>query len=105
MDSLICPVEEEPAPTILKLGPHALTHSYNNNNNNNGKSFTSYRRLVVLGDTVIRLTVSKHLYSTYPSLDPERLSSLLAANTSNEKLARVVVRRGLHCVTSLVDKV
>nr|POE70184.1 ribonuclease 3-like protein 2 [Quercus suber] len=79
MDSLICPVEEEPAPTILKLGPRFC-------------------------DTVIRLTVSKHLYSTYPSLDPELLSSLLAANTSNEKLARVVVRRGLHCVTSLVDK-
>ncbi|KAK7853615.1 ribonuclease 3-like protein 2 [Quercus suber] len=113
MDSRVCPVEEEPPPTFLELAAEkilsykfkdkkllrdALTQIYNNS----GKSFTSW--LEILGDDGIVLTVKQHLSSTYPSLDPGQLLSLRAANTSDEKLARVAVRHGLHHVTSLLDK-
>ncbi|KAJ1389544.1 Ribonuclease III domain [Sesbania bispinosa] len=67
----------------------ALTHS----------SFVdaiSYERLEFIGDAVLGLAISNHLFLAYPSLDPGQLSLLRSANVSTEKLARVAVRHGLH---------
>ncbi|WVZ21657.1 hypothetical protein V8G54_008979 [Vigna mungo] len=72
-----------------KLLEEALSHS----------SFTkgvSYERLEFVGDPIIRLAISKHLFLAYPKLDPGQLSGLLDANVSTEKLARVAIRHGLH---------
>jgi len=72
-----------------KLLEEALTHS----------SFTedvSYERLEFIGDPIIGLAISNHLFVTYPKLDPGRLSILRSANISTEKLARVAVRHGFH---------
>lgn len=70
----------------------------------------SYERLEFLGDVVLGLAISNHLFMAHPSLDPGQLSLLRAANVSTEKLARVAVRHGLHRFVRhssppLVDKV
>ncbi|XP_058101267.1 ribonuclease 3-like protein 2 [Magnolia sinica] len=67
----------------------ALTHS----------SYTeaeSYQRLEFVGDAVLGLALTNHIFLTYPTLDPGQLSSLRAANISTEKLARVAVRHNLY---------
>ncbi|KAL0000688.1 hypothetical protein SO802_014469 [Lithocarpus litseifolius] len=80
-----------------KLLEEALTHpAYYKNNNNNNNKLRSYQRLEFLGDGVLGLAVSRHLYQEHPSLGPGQLTNLLSANVSNEKLARVAVRHGLH---------
>ena len=84
----------------------ALTHS----SYSNGKSFKSYQRLEFVGDAVLGLALSNHVFLAYPNLEPGQLSSLRAANTSTEKLARDAVRHGLHRfirhnAASLHDKV
>ncbi|KAK4575952.1 hypothetical protein RGQ29_026775 [Quercus rubra] len=83
-----------------KLLEEALTLShpaYNkNNNNNNRESLRSYQRLEFVGDMVLGLAVSKYLYLEFPSLSPGHLTKLRSANVSNDKLARVAVRHGLH---------
>ena len=83
-----------------KLLEEALTLShpaYNkNNNNNNRESLRSYQRLEFVGDMVLGLAVSKYLYLEFPSLSPGHLTNLRSANVSNDKLARVAVRHGLH---------
>ncbi|RDY07981.1 Ribonuclease 3-like protein 2, partial [Mucuna pruriens] len=72
-----------------KLLEEALTHS----------SFTeavSYERLEFIGDPILSLAISNHLFLAYPALDPGHLSLLRAANVSTEKLARVAIRHQLH---------
>ncbi|KOM58700.1 hypothetical protein LR48_Vigan11g173400 [Vigna angularis] len=71
-----------------KLLEEALTHS--------SSTGVSYERLEFVGDHIIGLAISKHLFLAYPQLDPGQLSDLLDANVSKEKLARVVIHRGLH---------
>lgn len=86
-----------------RLLEEALTHS----------SFSgcpSYERLEFIGDAVLGLAISNHLFLAYPNLDPGDLSLLRAANISTEKLARVAIRGGLHCYVrhnapALIDKV
>ncbi|XP_028799324.1 ribonuclease 3-like protein 2 [Neltuma alba] len=81
----------------------ALTHS----------SFSeslNYERLEFIGDAVLGLATSNHLFRVYPDLDPGKLSLLRAANVSTERLARVALRKGLirymrHSAPSLLDKV
>ncbi|KAF7827614.1 ribonuclease 3-like protein 2 [Senna tora] len=86
-----------------KLLEEALTHS------SFSDSFT-YERLEFIGDPVLSLAISNHLFLAYPALDPGHLSLLRAANVSTEKLARVAVRRGFyryvrHNAPSLLHKV
>lgn len=81
----------------------ALTHS-------SFSDTVSYERLEFMGDAVLGLAISNHLFLAYPSLDPGQLSLLRAANISTEKLARVAIRRGFHRhvrhnAPSLLDKV
>ncbi|QCE15804.1 ribonuclease 3-like protein 2 [Vigna unguiculata] len=73
-----------------KLLEEALTHS-------SSKEGVPYERLEFMGDSIISLAISKHLFLAYPKLDPGQLSSLRDANISTEKLARVAIRRNLHC--------
>ncbi|XP_058745048.1 ribonuclease 3-like protein 2 [Vicia villosa] len=56
----------------------------------------SYERLEFVGDAVLGLAFSNHLFLAYTSVDPGQLSLLRAANVSTEKLARAAVRNGLH---------
>jgi len=72
-----------------KLLEEALTHS-------SSKEGVPYERLEFMGDSIISLAISKHLFLAYPKLDPGQLSSLRDANISTEKLARVAIRRELH---------
>ncbi|KAK7853678.1 ribonuclease 3-like protein 2 [Quercus suber] len=53
-------------------------------------------RLEFVGDVVLGLAAGKHLYPEHPSLSPGQLTNLRSANVSNDKLARVGVRHGLH---------
>ncbi|XP_058781618.1 ribonuclease 3-like protein 2 [Vicia villosa] len=72
-----------------KLLEQALTHtSY--------PESVSYERLEFVGDAVLGLAISNHLFLAYSSVDPGTLSLLRAANVSTEKLARAAVRNGLH---------
>ncbi|XP_058766603.1 ribonuclease 3-like protein 2 [Vicia villosa] len=72
-----------------KLLEHALTHtSY--------PEADSYEHLEYVGDAVLGLAISSHLFLTYSSVDSDTLSLLRAANVSTEKLARAAVRHGLH---------
>ncbi|CAL5205236.1 unnamed protein product [Lathyrus oleraceus] len=72
-----------------KLLEQALTHtSY--------PEAVSYERLEFVGDAVLGLAISNHLFLAYSSVDPGTLSLLRAANVSTEKLARAAVRNGLH---------
>lgn len=86
-----------------KLLEQALTHS-------SYPESVSYERLEFLGDAVLGLAISNHLFLAYTSVHPGKLSLLRAANVSTEKLARAAVRHGLHRyfrhnTISLVDKV
>ncbi|XP_027332509.1 ribonuclease 3-like protein 2 isoform X3 [Abrus precatorius] len=72
-----------------KLLEDALTHS-------SFANAISYERLEFMGDAVLGLAISNHLFLAYPTLDPGDLSLLRAANVSTEKLARVAIRYGLH---------
>ncbi|KAK2379093.1 ribonuclease protein [Trifolium repens] len=84
-----------------KLLEEALTHpSYNES--------ISYERLEFVGDAVLGLAISNHLFLTYTSVDPGQLTLLRAANVSTEKLARAAVRHGLHRFirhNTIVDKI
>lgn len=81
----------------------ALTHSSFSDSFN-------YERLEFIGDAVLGLATSNHLFRVYADLDPGKLSLLRAANVSTERLARVALRKGLirflrHNAPSLLDKV
>ncbi|MED6218347.1 hypothetical protein PIB30_025922 [Stylosanthes scabra] len=68
---------------------HALTHpSFHQSHH--------YDRLEFLGDAVLSLSLSNHLFLTYPSLEPSHLSLLRSANVSTDRLARLSVRHRLH---------
>ncbi|CAK8538839.1 unnamed protein product [Lathyrus sativus] len=72
-----------------KLLEQALTHtSY--------PESVSYERLEFIGDAVLGLAISNHLFLSHSSVDTGTLSLLRAANVSTEKLARAAVRNGLH---------
>jgi len=75
--------------TNRKLLEDALTHPSHN-------KLPSYERLEFLGDAVLGLAFADFVYLAYPRVDQGILSLLRAANISNEKLARVAVRRGLY---------
>ncbi|KAL6002037.1 hypothetical protein ACLOJK_037484 [Asimina triloba] len=56
----------------------------------------SYQRLEFVGDAVLGLAITNHIFLTYPDLDPGQLSNLRSANVSTEKLARVAIRHNLY---------
>ncbi|OMP04391.1 hypothetical protein COLO4_09700 [Corchorus olitorius] len=86
-----------------RLLEEALTHpSYSDS--------ASYQRLEFLGDAVLGLAFTNHVFLVYPKLEPGQLSLIRAANISTEKLARVAIKHRLfqfvrQNATGLDDKV
>ncbi|KAK7273894.1 hypothetical protein RIF29_14961 [Crotalaria pallida] len=55
-----------------------------------------YERLEFLGDSVLDLLITCHLYKSYTYVDPGELTELRSASVSNENFAQVAVRHNLH---------
>ncbi|KAL1220325.1 Endoribonuclease Dicer-like protein [Cardamine amara subsp. amara] len=55
-----------------------------------------YQRLEFVGDAVLDHLITRHLFFTYTSLPPGRLTDLRAAAVNNENFARVAVKHKLH---------
>jgi len=72
----------------LDLLEQALTHrSYSRNNNN--------ERLEFLGDSVLNLVISQHIYQRQPEADEGELSRIRSSLVKQEALARVARDIGL----------
>lgn len=54
------------------------------------------QRLEFLGDSVLDLLITKHLYQTYSDIDPGELTDLRSASVNNEFFAQVAVRHNLY---------
>ncbi|KAG0549124.1 hypothetical protein BDA96_01G228300 [Sorghum bicolor] len=55
-----------------------------------------YQRLEFLGDSVLDLLITQHLYATHTDVDPGELTDLRSALVSNENFAQAVVRNNIH---------
>ncbi|XP_010441771.1 PREDICTED: ribonuclease 3-like protein 3 isoform X2 [Camelina sativa] len=55
----------------------------------------SFQRLISVGEPALSLAFMKHIYLTYPKLEPKDLSLLRDANTCNDRYARVAVKKGI----------
>uniref|UniRef100_A0A0E0BBX4 Uncharacterized protein n=1 Tax=Oryza glumipatula TaxID=40148 RepID=A0A0E0BBX4_9ORYZ len=55
-----------------------------------------YQRLEFLGDSVLDLLLTCHLYATHTDVDPGELTDLRSALVSNENFAQAVVRNNIH---------
>ncbi|CAO2817610.1 unnamed protein product [Amaranthus hypochondriacus] len=56
----------------------------------------SYERLEFLGDAVLDVLITRHLYHTHVEIDPGELTDLRSASVKNENFAQVSVRRNLY---------
>jgi hypothetical protein len=54
------------------------------------------QRLEFLGDSVLDLLITQHLYSTYLGLSPGYLTDLRSAAVNNENFARAAVKHGIQ---------
>ncbi|KAL6643233.1 hypothetical protein ACP70R_021414 [Stipagrostis hirtigluma subsp. patula] len=55
-----------------------------------------YQRLEFLGDSVLDLLITRHLYVTHTDVDPGELTDLRSALVSNENFAQSVVRNNIY---------
>ncbi|GMH08010.1 hypothetical protein Nepgr_009850 [Nepenthes gracilis] len=55
-----------------------------------------YQRLEFLGDSVLDVLITQHLYQAYLDIDPGELTDLRSASVNNENFAQVAVRRNLY---------
>jgi endoribonuclease Dicer len=55
-----------------------------------------YQRLEFLGDSVLDLLITRHLYIKHTDVDPGELTDLRSALVSNENFAQAIVRNGIH---------
>ncbi|XP_010261807.1 PREDICTED: endoribonuclease Dicer homolog 3a isoform X2 [Nelumbo nucifera] len=55
-----------------------------------------YQRLEFLGDSVLDLLITCHLYQSHKDVDPGELTDLRSANVNNENFAQVAVRHNLQ---------
>ncbi|KAF7134712.1 hypothetical protein RHSIM_Rhsim08G0003600 [Rhododendron simsii] len=55
-----------------------------------------YQRLEFLGDSVLDILITWHLYQSHTEIDPGELTDLRSASVNNENFAHVAVRRNLH---------
>ncbi|GLJ31484.1 hypothetical protein SUGI_0631810 [Cryptomeria japonica] len=69
----------------------ALTHA---SINEHGRR--SYQRLEFLGDSVLDLLITQHLFSTYQELSPGDLSDLRQAAANNQNFAQVTVKHNIQ---------
>ncbi|HBJ18778.1 MAG TPA: ribonuclease III, partial [Clostridiales bacterium] len=69
---------------------NALTHaSYANEQNRRGAHFSSNERLEFLGDAVLEIAVSEHLYTTYTDCSEGELTRMRQSVVCTETLARL----------------
>ncbi|XXG48939.1 hypothetical protein AAC387_Pa02g3257 [Persea americana] len=55
-----------------------------------------YQRLEFLGDSVLDLLITRHLFQSHLDIDPGELTDLRSANVNNENFAQVAVRNNLQ---------
>ncbi|CAI9755614.1 unnamed protein product [Fraxinus pennsylvanica] len=55
-----------------------------------------YQRLEFLGDSVLDILVTWHLYQSHPDVDPGELTDLRAASVSNDNFAIAAVKHNLY---------
>ncbi|CAL8995994.1 unnamed protein product [Prunus brigantina] len=55
-----------------------------------------YERLEFLGDSVLDLLITRHLYDSHTDIDPGELTDLRSASVNNENFAQVAVRQNLQ---------
>ncbi|KAJ3699720.1 hypothetical protein LUZ61_003425 [Rhynchospora tenuis] len=55
-----------------------------------------YQRLEFLGDSVLDILITSHLYEKYTDVDPGELTDLRSASVNNETFAQAAVRHKLH---------
>eukprot|EP00252_Welwitschia_mirabilis_P010483 TRINITY_DN23772_c0_g1_i1.p1 TRINITY_DN23772_c0_g1~~TRINITY_DN23772_c0_g1_i1.p1 ORF type:complete len:406 (+),score=77.52 TRINITY_DN23772_c0_g1_i1:52-1218(+) len=55
-----------------------------------------YERLEFLGDSILGFLFGKYVYDTYPTLEPKSLTRIRSRNVDNEKLAKAVIKHGIH---------
>ncbi|RLN16547.1 hypothetical protein C2845_PM02G11130 [Panicum miliaceum] len=55
-----------------------------------------YQRLEFLGDSVLDLLITRHLYASHTDVDPGEITDLRSALVSNENFAQAVVRNNIH---------
>ncbi|MFZ5591146.1 MAG: ribonuclease III [Bacillota bacterium] len=67
----------------------AMTHSSYNYENRDGRRQESNQRLEFLGDAVLELVISEHLYKSFPMYTEGELTKLRAAIVCEPSLARV----------------
>ncbi|KAK1269817.1 hypothetical protein QJS04_geneDACA022123 [Acorus gramineus] len=70
----------------------AMTHA----SNEEGAPSYCYQRLEFLGDSVLDLLITWHLFQTHGDIDPGEMTDLRSASVNNENFAQVVVRNNLH---------
>ncbi|KAH7574472.1 hypothetical protein JRO89_XS03G0300500 [Xanthoceras sorbifolium] len=68
------------------------------------------QRLEFLGDSVLDLLITWHLYQSHKDIDPGELTDLRSASVNNENFAQVAVRHNLykhfqHCSTLLLSQI
>lgn len=54
------------------------------------------QRLEFLGDSVLDLLITRHLYASHTDVDPGELTDLRSALVSNENFAQAIVRNNMH---------
>ncbi|CAI0401304.1 unnamed protein product [Linum tenue] len=69
-----------------------------------------YQRLEYLGDSVLDLLITRHLYENHKNLDPGELTDLRSASVNNESFAQACVKHNLHihlrhCSTLLLSQI
>lgn len=78
---------------VFILGSRAV-HRYHASNSL--PCWTFYQRLEFLGDSVLDLLITWHLFTTHENLDPGELTDLRSASVKNENFALSVVRHNLQ---------
>ncbi|KAK4283890.1 hypothetical protein QN277_000793 [Acacia crassicarpa] len=98
---LYSPKENEIANLETKIGYkfsvkglllEAMTHA---SENELGGGY-SYERLEFLGDSVLDLLITWHLYQSHTDIDPGELTDLRSASVNNENFAQAAVRQNLQ---------
>lgn len=69
-----------------------------------------YQRLEFLGDSVLDLLITWHLYQSHKDVDPGELTDLRSASVNNDNFAQVAVKQNLyshllHCSTFLQSQI
>ncbi|XP_044463559.1 endoribonuclease Dicer homolog 3-like [Mangifera indica] len=75
--------------SVKFLLQEAITHASVN-------EFYCYQRLEFLGDAVLDLLITWHLYQSHRDIDPGELTDLRSASVNNENFAQVAVRNNLY---------